>query len=229
MRSPPPLLLLALDTSTRTVGIALYDGTRVIGEYIWRSMDYHTVELAPAVHSALKKSGLKISDLGALGVALGPGSFTGLRIGLALAKGIALAQRLPLIGVPSLDALAIAQPVSDLPIVAVLQAGRSRLAAGWYEVRDGKRKSTGKIEALTPEELVERIKKPTVVCGELTEDGRQLLKDNCKHAILASPAHSLRRPTFLAELSWQRWQAGEVDDPTSLSPIYLHYNQPLPG
>ena len=99
-------MLLALDTSTRTVGVALYDGVQVLSELVWNSKDYHTVELAPAVAETLSKSGVAIEDLQALVVATGPGSFTGLRIGLALAKGIALVRHLPLIGIPTLDVLA---------------------------------------------------------------------------------------------------------------------------
>jgi tRNA threonylcarbamoyladenosine biosynthesis protein TsaB len=238
---PPTSFLLAMDTSTRTVGLAIYDGVQVLGELIWTSLDYHTVELAPAVSEMLTRAKIKPSDLGALAVALGPGSFTGLRIGLALAKGMALAQNLPLIGIPTLDFLAAAQPLAPMPLVAVLQAGRGRLALSWYQVAEGRwmrcsdsidssfPSSASATVVLTPQELSERIQSPTMVCGELTEDERRLLSRKRKNVILASPAASLRRPSYLAELAWQRWQAGQVDDPAALSPIYLHYNDPIPG
>ena len=105
-------ILLGLDTSTRSVGLALYDGTQVLSEAVWTSHDHHTVELAPAVGDMLSRAGLEPSHLSAVAAATGPGSFTGLRIGLALAKGLALARRLPLVGIPSLDVLAAAQPVT---------------------------------------------------------------------------------------------------------------------
>jgi tRNA threonylcarbamoyladenosine biosynthesis protein TsaB len=88
-------VLLALDTSTRNIGVALYDGLRVLGETVWASDGFHTVELAPAVAETLMRAGLQMKDLGALAVATGPGSFTGLRIGMALGKGIALAGDCP--------------------------------------------------------------------------------------------------------------------------------------
>jgi tRNA threonylcarbamoyladenosine biosynthesis protein TsaB len=238
---PPASILLAMDTSTRTVGLAIYDGVQVLGELIWTSLDYHTVELAPAVSEMLARAKIKTGELGALAVALGPGSFTGLRIGLALAKGLALAQKLPLVGIPTLDFLAAAQPLAPAPLVAVLQAGRGRLAVGWYQVTEGQWKRrpsnvglpssswTSSTEVLTPQELSERIQSPTMICGELTEEERRLLGRKRKNVILASPALSLRRPSYLAELAWQRWQAGQVDDPATLSPIYLHYNDPIPG
>lgn len=221
-------MLLALDTSTRTVGVALYDGVQVLSESVWNSKDYHTVELAPAVAETLSKSGATIADLQALVVALGPGSFTGLRIGLALAKGIALVRHLPLIGIPTLDVLAAAQPLDDVPLAAVLRAGRGRLAVGWYEANNNTWHPAGDIEILTPEELAQRIQFPTHVCGELEEEERRLLGRKRKTVILASPAQSLRRPAFLAELGWRRWQQEDVDDPATLAPFYLHYNEPIP-
>jgi tRNA threonylcarbamoyladenosine biosynthesis protein TsaB len=222
-------MLLALDTSTRTVGLALYDGVRVLSENVWTSQDYHTVELAPAVEEMIKKSGVGISDLEALGVAIGPGSFTGLRIGLALAKGLALVRHIPLIGIPSLDILAAAQSQTNIPMAASLRAGRGRLAVGWYKLADNSWQSSGDLELLTAQDLSERIHSPTLVCGEFTEQERRLLRRKRKNVILASPAQCLRRPAFLAELAWERWQAGDIADPATLSPIYLHHGEPIPG
>jgi tRNA threonylcarbamoyladenosine biosynthesis protein TsaB len=222
-------MLLALDTSTRTVGLALYDGVRVLSENVWTSQDYHTVELAPAVEEMLKKSDVGISDLEALGVAIGPGSFTGLRIGLALAKGLALVRHIPLIGIPSLDVLAAAQAQTNIPMAASLRAGRGRLAVGWYKLAEDSWQSSGNLEMLTAQDLSERIHSPTLVCGEFTERERRLLKRKRKNVVLASPAQSLRRPAFLAELAWERWQAGDTADPATLSPIYLHHGEPIPG
>ncbi len=222
-------VLLALDTSTRTVGLALYDGVQVLHEHVWTSQDYHTVELAPAIAEALEKAGLVNDGLGALAVALGPGSFTGLRIGLALAKGMALAKRLPIIGLPTLDALAEAQPISPAPLAAILRAGRGRLAVGWYEASRNAWQSVKAVEVLTLDELLQRIQAPTLVCGELTEEERNLFAHQHPDILLTSPARSLRRPSFLAELAWKRWQAGKVDNPATLAPVYLHYNESIPG
>ena len=99
-------MLLAVDTSTRAMGVALYDGARVLSEMTWISKNHHTIELAPTVEQALGHIGGGSDDLKALGVAIGPGSFTGLRIGLALAKGLALSHRLPIVGIPTLDVVA---------------------------------------------------------------------------------------------------------------------------
>jgi tRNA threonylcarbamoyladenosine biosynthesis protein TsaB len=215
-------MLLAIDTSTRAVGVALYDGAQVLGETVWTSQDYHTVELAPSVAQILNKAGVPISSLQALGVALGPGSFTGLRVGLALAKGLSLARRLPIIGISTFDVLAAALPVKDIPLAVVIRAGRGRLAVGWYQNQRQVWVSTGKAELVASEALIDKIEQPTLVGGELTADERQALSKKRRMILLASPAQSMRRPSYLAELAWKKWQSGEVGDPSSLVPVYLH-------
>jgi tRNA threonylcarbamoyladenosine biosynthesis protein TsaB len=221
-------MILAVDTSTAQVGIAIYDGSQIISEYAWRSSQRHTVELAPAIFESLKRCGLTMDDIQALGVALGPGSFTSLRVGLSLAKGLALSRHLPLIGIPTLDILAAAQPASRLPLVAVLQAGRSRLAISWY--KNSKNGWQAKVPArvMTLEVLMDEIKSPVIVCGELTSVERQKLAEKAD-VHLGSPAQSIRRPAVLAELAWVRWQAGQVDDEAKLAPIYLHIAEPIPS
>jgi tRNA threonylcarbamoyladenosine biosynthesis protein TsaB len=222
-------MIIAIDTSTRLAGIALFDGAQILVELVWTSQDYHTVELAPMIERALQITGTHTSDLQAVGVATGPGSFTGLRIGLALAKGLAFGNRLPLVGVPTLDFLAYAQPVTDMPLAAVLRAGRGRLAVGWYHSKIGHWQSTGKLVVMDAQELSGMIHKPTLVCGELTEEERRFLARKRKNVLLVSPAQSLRRPSFLAELAWERWRSGQVDDPMALAPIYLHVGETIPG
>lgn len=221
-------MLLAVDTSTAQVGLAIYDGSQVIAEYAWRSSQRHTVELAPAISELLTRCGLTMDGVRALGVALGPGSFTSLRVGLALVKGLALARQLPLIGIPTLDILAAAQPSSKLPLAAVIQAGRGRLAFGWYKSSKNVWQAKGPARVVTLDALAAEIESPSILCGELTSEERQKLT---KHANvhLASPAQAVRRPAVLAELAWRRWQSGHVDDEASLAPIYLHVAEPIPA
>jgi tRNA threonylcarbamoyladenosine biosynthesis protein TsaB len=222
-------MLLAVDTSTNQMGLALYDGAQVVGELFWHSRHYHTVELAPAVADLFSRSGLKVDVIQALGVALGPGSFTSLRVGLAFVKGLALARHLPVIGIPTLDVVAATQVVQNLPLAAVLQAGRGRLALAWYEVGESGWQSKGSAQVTTVDQLVESIQKPTIVCGELTAEERQRLARKRVNVVLPSPAACVRRPAVLAELAWERWQAGAQDDAATLAPIYLHVADPIPS
>jgi tRNA threonylcarbamoyladenosine biosynthesis protein TsaB len=99
-------MLLSLDTATRHSGIALFDGRQLIAELTWLSTDAQTVELMPRVAQLLDWHSLTPADLTALAVSLGPGSYTGLRVAVSAAKGMALAYGLPLLGIPTLDATA---------------------------------------------------------------------------------------------------------------------------
>ena len=99
-------MLLAIDTSTEWIGLGLHDGVRVISEVTWHSQNYHTVELVPSIAAMLERTHTPRSALSGLAVALGPGSFTGLRIGLSAVKGLALGLSLPAVGIPSLEMLA---------------------------------------------------------------------------------------------------------------------------
>lgn len=214
-------MLLAVDTSTSLVGLALYDGDQVLGEMTWTTKQHHTTELSPALSGLLKRCGVTMASVNALGVAIGPGSFTSLRVGLSLVKGIALARNLPVMGIPTLDVIAAAQPASKHPLVAVLQAGRTRFAFGVYKSHKSGWQAEGPIRSGTLDELIAEIETPTVIAGELTSEDRGKVS-KVKKLELASPALCVRRPAMLAELAWQRWQENRTDDAATLTPIYLH-------
>lgn len=222
-------MLLALDSSTQTIGMALFDGVQIIGESIWKTQNHHTVEVAPALNEMFERCGVKSADIEAIGVALGPGSFTSLRIGLAITKGMALALRIPIVGVPTMDILAAAQPKSEYPLAVLLKAGRGRVAVGWYKWAKHSWETQGTLEVKTVDEFSEEIESPTLVCGEMTAQERQTLARKRKTVLLSSPASSLRRPSFLAEIAWRRWKTGKVDEIISLAPIYLHTREAIPG
>lgn len=222
-------MLLAVDTSTVQMGLAVYDGARVTGEYAWRSNQHHTMELAPAIAELLSRSGLTMENIQALGVAIGPGSFTSLRVGLSLVKGLAFARQLPLIGIPTLDIYAASQPVSRLPLLAAIQAGRGRLAVSWYKGTKNGWQEKAPARVVSVDSLIYEIKTPTLVCGEFSAEERQRLAKDEVNVKLVSPAQSVRRPAVLAELAWKRWQRGDVDDEATLAPIYLHTSEPIPS
>ncbi|MDK2979688.1 MAG: tRNA threonylcarbamoyladenosine biosynthesis protein TsaB [Chloroflexota bacterium] len=215
-------MILAIDTSTQWMGIALLQDAQILYEKVWRTKRRHTVELAPAIQSAMDDCGLRVGDLEAVGVALGPGSFTSLRIGLAVAKGLALTQRVPVIGVPSLDITAAGLPVQDKLLIAVLRAGRERLAACHYRVQEGRWQADGDIFITTAQELEAAIDSPTLVCGEIEPEERRILERRWRNALLPDAADCMRRPARLAVMSAERFQAGKFDDAVSLAPIYLH-------
>lgn len=214
-------MLLAVDTSTTQVGLALYNENEVIAEMVWSSKQHHTSQLASALSDLMKRCDVTMDKVQALGVAIGPGSFTSLRVGLSLVKGIAFAKNIPVIGIPTLDIIAFAQPLSKNPLIAVLQAGRTRLAFNLYQNNKKQWQVEGQVRSGTVDELLSQIEESTNVAGELTSEQRKKISKH-KKISLASPTSCMRRPSILAELAWARWQKNDVDDVATLAPIYLH-------
>jgi tRNA threonylcarbamoyladenosine biosynthesis protein TsaB len=215
-------MLLAIDTATRQVSLALYDGQRVLVEHSWRTASYHTAELAPQAALVLRRAEVEPQDLSGVGVALGPGSYTGLRIGLGLAKGLALAHTLPLLGVPTFQVLLRAQPSRPEGVLAVLHAGRGRViaAAHYWDGQGWAPDGPPRVQDWAA--LAADLRAPTFICGEweaATPDQLRVVRATGL-AIFDSPARSLRRAGFLAEIAWERLSRKQVDDPARLAPIY---------
>ncbi len=217
--------VLAIDTATELASVALYDGEKgPRAESTWYTSMNHTVELMPTIVLTLERQGLTPEQLDGLAVALGPGSFTGLRIGLSVAKGLCLSLGIPIIGIPTLDIVAYSHYGQNLPICAVIQAGRGRTCVAFYErVETGWQRLTD-YHLATIEELSAQVKVPTLFCGEIDGPLSDALQAHMGvRAVIASPAASLRRASYLAELGWQRLRRGETDDLTTLEPLYLHH------
>lgn len=208
-------LLLAIDTCTSTTSIALRDERRVVGEHTWPNDRRHTAAVSARIRDLVRAAGARVAAIGAIGVALGPGSFTGVRCGLAIAKGVAAASNAALIGVSAFDVIAAAQPPLGLPILAVIEAGRSRVAVQSFEWRDGAPKAMGGWSLAHSAAVAGRLSEPTWVCGDVPGP----LAAEPAARIAPAPLN-VRRAAVLAELAWERWQRGAVDDPMALTPIY---------
>jgi tRNA threonylcarbamoyladenosine biosynthesis protein TsaB len=215
----PQPLLLALDTSTSTASVALFDGQRVISETTWLAGREHSARLLIEVQSALDRVGRTQAELTGLVVAQGPGSFTGVRVALSVAKGIAAGLSIRAWGVSSLEVLAHAARAagdSELPVRAVVEAGRQRYATALFS--GGQCAAPPRLATL--DQLVEVLTQPTLVIGELSTDARTRLEHH-PPARVASPAASLRRAGFLAELGWRLAEAGDPGDPNALDAVYV--------
>jgi tRNA threonylcarbamoyladenosine biosynthesis protein TsaB len=215
-------MILAIDTSTQWMGLALFDGSQILFEKVWRTNRRHTVELVPSIQNIFKDTGIEITALKAVAVALGPGSFTSMRIGLSVAKGLSLSLHIPVIGIHSLDISAYGLPVKELPLFCILKVGRGRFAAQEYRSNGKTWEAIGELLTLTPQEMEDRIATPTIICGEIDAEDRKTLERRWRNALVVNPAANVRRPAYLAEMAWTRLVANDVDDPVSLAPIYVH-------
>lgn len=217
-------MLLAIDTATRTASIALYDedGGRVLAEESWSCLENHTVELMPRLVRMMEQQDVHAPRLTGVVVSLGPGSFTGLRAGLGVAKGLVLAHQMPLVGIPTLEVAARPHMGQSLPIWAVCQAGRGRICAAHYVRRRGRWLQQGSYYLTTWSALCAEVERPAFLCGEIDAGDVDSIRDQLGPDVtIASPAVSLRRAAHLAEMGWEKLSRGESDDPATLTPIYL--------
>jgi tRNA threonylcarbamoyladenosine biosynthesis protein TsaB len=218
-------MILAIDTATRSASLAVYDGYGVRAEFTWDTSDHHTVELMPRIVELLDQINVPIEQVSGLGVSIGPGSFTGVRVGVAAAKGLALARNIPIVGVRSTDILAYAVQWQQAPLVVVVRAGRGRWIAARY-IKDDEWRQDGDFTLTTADAIGAEWAETTTLCGELSESEQKTVKRRLGDRVqLGPPAFSLRRAGFLAEIAWQRMQAGQIDDPAVLQPIYLAPDQ----
>ncbi len=217
--------LLAVDTATQFASVALYDGISVLAEMTWKSRRRHTIELPPQVVKMLKQLDIEAANLMGLAVTLGPGSFTGLRIGLAFAKGLALARGIPLVGVPTLDVSVYPVGQQNGFLFATLQAGRGRLCVAPYRWARGRWRRAGDMTIKTWETLAAEagsVEDGVLICGEIDAQGIDVLKAQRDKVTIVPAAKRIRRAGYLAELGWNRLVQGDKDNPATLQPIYLH-------
>lgn len=221
-------MLLAIDTATQWMSLALHDGDTLIAEQSWRSGNRHNTLLATSIQQTLSICDVPPQTLTAIAVSIGPGSYTGLRIGVAVAKGIAVAANLPLIGVSSLDTLAIAQPYQNTKhnLITVVSAGRTRIIAGKYRVKKGRWLADDAPKLTTWEALLKDLDGSFYITGEVDAAGRDAIhaaKERDISVTLMSAPYRLRRAGFLAEEAWRRYHEGTPADfhPAKLLPIYL--------
>ncbi len=219
------MVLLAIDTATRSLGLALYDGKTLLSEQMWMAGNQHNALLAPSIQQALSICELTTTDLTAVAVTYGPGSYTGLRIGVAFAKGMAAAAHIPLIGVSTLDVLAAPQPISTkFHLLCVVHAGRGRVIASQYVTKKGKWVVEVAPAITEWEALLSSLQHPTLLTGELDEAAFSAIQSaNLDHLVIVPPALRSRRSGILAEEAWRRWHTYKEADysPDSVMPIYL--------
>jgi len=210
---------LCIDTSTRYASVGISKEGHIVAELAWRSERNHSVELAPAMRRVMEHAGVQMEDLTAVFAAVGPGGFSALRVGLSVAKSLAMARGLPLVGINTLDIEAV--PFRGLrgPISAVIGAGRSKVYIGTY---DSSASHEGDYRVVERERLEEALRESTIVCGEEAGSVSDLVDQRI--SVIETPPPT-RTASALAKLAYERLCAGETDDPDTLQPIYMHSAQ----
>ena len=221
-------MLLSIDTSSRHGGVALSDPEgAVVDARLWRSTANHTAQLMPAIAELLKAQNVKAADLDAVAVALGPGPFSALRVGVSAAKGLAIAAGFPIIGIDTLALEARPYLTPNGVTVAWLDAGRNEVASGWFS-GNGERVREDEIDA--PEVFLESdltdSQGTSIYCGEAAHTRRDVIAKSCSPVgssppTTAAPWTPANRLWALASAAAERLQLGDADDLVTLQPYYL--------
>lgn len=212
--------ILAIDTSERSCGIAVLNDDNLLAEITMVSRQTHSRHLMEMLDTALKISGLDVSELDVFVSAKGPGSFTGLRIGISVVKGLAYAADKPLIGVSNADALAAQCVLSDIPICVMIDARKSEVYTRCYHCIDLIPENN--IQAMSPDDALSDIDKPYLFVGSGALLYREKILQKLGESARFAPddAHITKAST-LARLGLKRLLKGESDNAASFVPHYI--------
>ena len=216
------MALLALDTSTDWASVALYDGRAVLAEETWRAQRRHGDDLFPTIERLLASARVSLSDVDRVAVATGPGSFTGLRIAIAAAQGIARGAGAALVGISTLDVLAYPHAPSKQRTCPLLPAGRTEWYTAFYQERNRKWMRRSPYIVATLPDLCRQIGTHTLFVGELDDEAEATLHDLLgPKALFAPPASRMRRAGYLAELGWRELETHQQARRGEIEPIYV--------
>jgi len=216
-------VILAIENSGMCGSVALVSPGHCIGEYSLQSSRTHSKRLLAAIDTLMHDAEITWEEIDGLAVSLGPGSFTGLRIGLSTAKGLAMATGKNLLGVSTLAGLAGQFAFSPGLICPVVDARKKEVYAGFYRCGpDGGVKQLTDIMALSPTELVKKITEPTVLVGDgVVVYGDLFKKALGESALMAPPELHFARAASIGMLAVSKWRRNEFLDPATAVPLYV--------
>jgi tRNA threonylcarbamoyladenosine biosynthesis protein TsaB len=216
------MYILGIETSTKTGSVAIVSEDGVIAQYSLNIEVTHSERLMATVDRVLKDTGLVIADIDGFAIAIGPGSFTGLRIGLAAVKGLAFSTNKPVAAVPTLEALAWNLPYSAYPICPLLDARKNEVYAAMYRFEETALVHIMAEAVISLSQLADRISEKTVFTGE----GSLLFRDNIEkifgdRALFAPRSATLPSAATIAEIGLTMIKSNRQADPDSLTPMYI--------
>ena len=222
------MLLLAFETSAKAASVALFDGNTLLGESYQNTGLTHSQTLMVMAEDMLKQCGKTMSDVTAVAVAEGPGSFTGVRIGVAAAKGLAWGGQLPCYGISTLEAMAVSLGIYEGHICACMDARRNQVYNALFLVNNGiiERVTEDRAIALADlQEELEHIDGPIFLVGDGSQLTYKTLSGSVDNLILPPEHRMHQRAIGVALLAEAKQAAGETGDGNALSPNYLRLSQ----
>jgi tRNA threonylcarbamoyladenosine biosynthesis protein TsaB len=221
------MMVLSADTSCDRFSLALMDKDVIISQFNASSCQRQSSDMLPEIEKLLSRNALDVSDIDCFCVGLGPGSFTGLRIGVTIMRAIALTQKKPIVGIPSIDAIACNALPYKSDICVIIDARQQKVYARFYRFRDAKMYPSGRIMLLGMQELLQKIKKPVLFLGDgIKLCGDQIVNKGIKHENLLAEHTWYPHAGSIGRLGIERAARKGGDDVFTLSPLYVYPKEP---
>ncbi len=220
------MLVMGIETSSMHGGVALLSEQGLLSEYLLNVRATHTERLLPSIDRVLRDAAVTLKQVEGLAVATGPGSFTGLRIGLSTVKGLVAATGAPVVGVSTLEAMAWTLPFCAHPICPILDARKGEVYCAQFRHAGGRLTRVMDEAALSPDALIDCIREPTVFIGDGVTVYGDRLKTGLKELALFPPISQRGgRASAVAELGRRRLLEGDRDEISELAPRYLRASE----
>lgn len=220
--------ILGIDTSTMAANVAVLEDDKLICEYTINTKKTHSQKLMPMIENMLKTSDVEIKDIDAIGICVGPGSFTGLRIGMATAKAMAHVNNIPLIGVNSLEILGSNIEFSNKKICAILDAQRNQVYTCKYIFENNKSKALEEISIKPIDDLLEELHatgEEWVIVGEAVYKYKEKI-ESVSNITISSPSNHITKASSLCVLAKDKLEQNiEIHNCYDINPMYIRKSQ----
>lgn len=213
--------LLAVDTSTTSCSVALLEDNRLAAEETYAAGKPHSRHLLSIIDRILAACGCEPAQLDGIAVTRGPGTFTGLRIGISTVKGLAVATQAQVVGVSSLAALALPLALLDRPVVAMIDARRGEVYYAQYRGGRTAFETVAPVAVGAPETAAALLPADAILVGSGAELYREVFAARCPAIRFADPTHSVIRAAFVGRLAMARFERHDVDAIDTLIPEYV--------
>ena len=220
--------VLGLDTSSNATSIAVIEDNKLICEYTINTKTTHSQKLMPMIENMLKISEVNVNDMDMIAICQGPGSFTGLRIGMATAKALSHVNNLPIVGVNSLELLAGNMDLSDKKICSILDAQRTQVYMGQYKFENNKLVEIKSVDVVEIDELLEELKSSNeewILVGEAVYKYEDKIKE-IENICVPAPSHNVNKASSLCTIAMNKYDQNiDVYDCYTINPVYIRKSQ----
>lgn len=220
--------ILGIDTSTMAANVAVLEDDKLICEYTINTKKTHSQKLMPMIENMLKLSDIEIKEIDAIGICVGPGSFTGLRIGMATAKAMAHVNNIPLIGVNSLEVLGANMDLCNKKICSILDAQRNQVYTCKYMIEENKSKALEDIGIMPIDDLLEKLsatEEEWVIVGEAVYKYKEKI-DAISNITIPSPSNNITKASSLCVVARDKFEQNrEVHNCYDINPMYIRKSQ----